>query len=374
MTIRKRGSAFMVDVKVGASQNPTKREIRTRVTVKDMQTARRLEAEIRASIMKHGSWTPDTVEDMPKASRKSRAVGTLSAALEEAWNYPSGRNRGWKYQKAGEHQYNKAKACIDILGPERHCGSVTADDVEMLTTHFHKQGNAPSTINYKIQALFRVLWHAQRKGWITHRPVWERAMVNNAREFIFDLPFEQKVIKYFEEDQQDFVMRDMFILGIETGLRLSELLTSTVSSWNVKERVITVRADNSKSGRLRVVTLTPRAIETITPYLKNREHDWRIFRWTKGAVARKMRRARKHFGMADEFEFCFHSTRHTRATRLARATRDPFVVMAQLGHSNVNTSMRYIKMAALDVSAATTPVPEAAASLSYPNVSELEPA
>lgn len=349
MTIRPRGNSFMVDVKVGAANNPTKEPVRIRVTAADRVTANRLEAEIKAAVMKHGTWSPEIAASAGKKSVSGKTPGTLGAALQEAWDYPSGKRKGWKYQKCGKHSYAKAKACVDFLGADRHCATITSDDIDKLTKHFIETGNTDLTITHKIQGLFRVLWHAQRKGWITHRPFWDRPGPGNPREFIFSEALEEKVINYFGVIEHDLIMRDIFIIGIETGMRIGEILSSLASAWDIENRLVHVTAENSKNGKGRFVTLTQRAIDTVSPYLKGRKHDERIFRWNQHGIVYKMRKARAFCGMEKNREFCFHATRHTRATRLARKFRDPFLVMSQLGHSSIAVSMRYIKMAAMKV-------------------------
>lgn len=344
MTIRPRGNAFQVDVKVSPKENPTGKVVRVRATSQDETTAKRLEAEIRAAIMKHGQWTPDTI------SAPSRSQGTLAAALDEAWSYPTGRLRGWKYQKAGKTQYTRAESCIQFLGPARHCATVTTEDFEKLTKHFEKEGNASDTINYKIQALRRVLWHAQRKGWISYRPLWDRPAPGQPRDFMYDPELEEKVIKYFREVVRRPLFADLFILGIETGMRLGELLKSWNGDWQIKAGIVVVRAVNAKSGTARAITLTDRAKETIQPYLdRSTDERERPFKCSGSSITFNMTQCRTFLGYAGTRAFCFHATRHTRATRLARQTRDPFLVMSQLGHGDIETSMRYIKLASIDL-------------------------
>ncbi|WP_159953182.1 tyrosine-type recombinase/integrase [Rhizobium sp. 18065] len=345
MTIRPRGNSFLVDVKVGPKENPTGKVVRVRSTCQDEITAKRLEAEIRAAIMKHGQWTPNT------PSAPTRSQGTLAAALEEAHTYPSGKRRGWKYQKAGHKQYARAEKCINLLGPERHCATVTTDDFDRLTQQFEALGNTSDTINYKLQALRRVLWHAQRKGWITHRPLWDRPSPGQPREFMYDEDLERRVEMYFRTVEQHPVMADLFILGIETGLRLGELLSSLCGDWQVDNGIVVVRAVNAKSGQARAVTLTDRAKDIIRPHVTAANGDLRkqLFPMSGQTVSNWVRKARVYLGYEGTKSFCFHATRHTRATRLARQTRDPFLVMTQLGHQDIKVSMRYIKMASIDV-------------------------
>ena len=347
MAVRPRGSGYQVDVKVGAKDNPTGEKVRVRATASDETTAYTLEAEIVKAIRKHGAWKPDT------ATAPSRSQGTLAAALEEAWNCPTGRKRGWKYQRSGKAAYAGAKACIEVLGPERHCATITIKDFDLLTLHFEKLGNATNTINVKIQSFRRVLFYAQRLGWIASRPAWERPSAPPPREFIFSDDLEKEVIHFFKV-RHNLMMATVFKLGIETGLRLNELLTSTVGDWDLTEGVVRVRSAVAKSGSLRMVTLTDEAKATIKPLIEGRPHDLKPFRdLKKASVGHWMVMARKHLGYADRKDFCFHATRHTRATRLARQCRDIFVVMAQLGHGQAETSMRYIKLAAVNLDRAT---------------------
>eukprot|EP01032_Pedospumella_encystans_P001141 gene1141-1324_t len=207
MTIRQRGASFQVDVKVGAKENPTKKAVRVRATSQDETTAKVLEAEIRAAVMRYGKWVPNT----PTAP--SRQQGTLAAALQEAWVHPSGRNRGWKYQKTGKIQYDRAKQCVDLLGPERHCASITTEDYDKLTLHFEKSRNGADTITAKIQSFRRVLWHAERKGWIVRRPLWDRPAPGQPREFVFSPDMEEQTIAYLRHVARNEQMATMFILG-----------------------------------------------------------------------------------------------------------------------------------------------------------------
>jgi len=344
MTIRARGSSFQVDVKVAGKDNPTREVVRVRATAKDENTARRLEAEIRAAVMQCGHWAPNT------PSAPSRVQGTLEAALQEAWSYPSGRLRGWKYQRAGQKQYDRAKACVDILGPSRHCATITTADHDNLTLHFERLGNGSDTLIGKIQAFRRILWHAQRKGWITHRPLWDRPAAGQPREFMYTPDMERRVIEFFRTVARDNLMADLFTVAIETGLRLGELLRSPRRAWDIEARTVTISAEIAKSGRARTVTLTGRAAETISPWLEAcAQLDDRPFRVSAYTVSQRMKKARTYLKEEANKHFIFHATRHTRATRLAAITRDPFIVMSQLGHGDIQTSMRYIKMAGVDV-------------------------
>lgn len=355
MTIRQRGNTYLVDVKVGAKECPTGEAVRVRVAAPDKKEAKKLEARIRNCILSYGAWDPKvdaTAKAADKAGKKA-VVGTLTDALEEAWSYPSGRRQGWKFQRSGTIQYKRAKECVDLVGADRLCATIKPADFEFLTRHFLNAHQSNDTINTKLQCFFRILWHAERKGWIIRRPMLDRLAPGAPREFIYTPEMEKAVVDYFTDIMRDRVMAELFQLGIETGLRLNELLKSVASQWDVNEKVIYVPSLVAKSKVSRYVTLTDKAISIMRPLLKDKPADYRPFGISQSAAEQRFAKARTFVGQEKNFEFCFHATRHTRATRLARQTRDPFVVMSQLGHGNIAMSMRYIKMAAMDL----TPAP-----------------
>ncbi len=349
MPIRKRGNSYMVDVKVGAKDNPTNQPVRIRVTVHDEKLAKKREAEIRAAIMTHGTWNADMMVEGVHGNAKRKVIGTLGDALEEAWSYPSGRKRGWKFQRTGTRSYQLAKMCVDFFDADRMCASIKSEDIDRLVSYLTAQNLASDSINTYIQPFYRVLWHAQRKGWVVNRPIWERLAPGRPRQFIFTEELVVKVTDYFRDIERDPRLADLFVLGIETGMRLNELLRSRVKQWDLKDRLVYIPHEHSKSGVGRYVTLTDEAIAIITPLVAGQDEEHRIFPMSDLYVQHRIRKARTFCGMEDNKDFVFHACRHTRATRLARKTRDPFVVMAQLGHSNINISMRYIKMVAMNI-------------------------
>lgn len=339
MTIKPRGNSLQIDVKVGAKDNPTGQPVRVRTTARTEPDAIRLEQEIRDSIRLSGRWVPGNKATMP-------GEGSLRAALELAWNCKTGRNRGWLYQRSGMTQYKRALECIEWLGPERHCSTVTGKDLDRVLAHMIDTGNTPVTAAYKVQALSRVLYHAERAEWTTARPSFERPSAARVREFIFTPQLEAKLLDWCVA-RGDVVFRDMVVIAIETGMRVSELLQTIAENWDVENGVVRVAAVHSKSGKARTIRLSDRAIAVVRPRVVDpgQSPRARLFHTSRTSVAAKMRAARDALGYSDEPDFTFHALRHTYATRLAGASRDPFAVQVQMGHGSILTSMRYIKLA-----------------------------
>ena len=353
MSIRKRGNSYMADVKVAGRLNPTGQEVRARVAFPTQLEAIRAEAIIRAEIMRLGAWTGETLEAArgvttarsQKNPAQRRKEGTLEAALALAWDHPT---RGWKHSRSarsGTQQHTNAKAVIDYLGPDRLCVEVTIRDFERAIEHLAGRGNSNDTITRKLQAFYRVLWFAQRQGWIKARPEWDRPTPGKPRQFIFTPKIEQETIAYFEGILGDREMADLFRLGIDTGCRLGELLRLSVEDVNLEDRFLTLK--ETKNGETRTVILNARACEVLGRRLEA-VGDFRRARlfpgWTDFKVSRRMLMAREGLGFEGNREFTFHATRHTCGTRMAEKGVDLTTMMDQLGHKTPSMTQRYIKL------------------------------
>jgi integrase len=308
------------------------------MTCKTREEAERLEQEVRKAITETGTWPA------PTTSSDGLFSGTLAEALAEAWSGGLGRASGWKHQRAGWVQRGRAQECIDILGPDRYCASITSEDFTALADKFRSEGASHATIRQKIQAFYRTLWHAKRKGWIDQRPRLILARSLKTRTFVFSESLETALIGYLRYEQHNLAMRDLFILGIETGMRLGELLQSRAGHWQLADRIVHVPPTFVGGRKGRNVTLTPRAIETITPWLRDRDQNDKLFIWTAAQVARVMSKARGFLGLQNNSEYGFNATLTTRAVRLAEQTRDVQVVAEQLGIT-VGSAAKYMQIA-----------------------------
>lgn len=168
MAIHRQGMGrYVVTVRVGATANPSGKTVTLSKTCNTREQAEKLEPQIRTSIFQHGTWPPPPIPIEPAPGTVGK--GTLVDALKEAWFFPAFPARGWKAKRRGAAMRDMARECIDHLGPMRPCADLTPADVTKLISIMRARGNANSTITRKLAALYRLLWHAQRKGWIKDR-------------------------------------------------------------------------------------------------------------------------------------------------------------------------------------------------------------
>jgi integrase len=349
MAVRKRGAAWQVDVKVQGQDNPTGQLVRVRKDFASEREALRMELLIRAEVVRTGRWSPELeVEGVVKLKAK-RAEGTLKAALTLAWNHAT---KGWARTKDGAGQRRNAEMVIEFLGENTLCAEITHLDFDRAAAYFASRQNSSDTITRKLQAFYRVLWFAQRQGWIKARPEWDRPTPGKAREYVFTPAVEAEVIAYFRAVEGNLELADMFQLAIETGARLGELLAVRVEDCDIRAAFMTIygkeRADgvrSTKNAETRTVILTDVAKAAIARRQDAVGKRGRLFpSMTSAHVSRDMRMAREHMGEEGNDEFTFHATRHTCGTRMAERGVPLNDMMDQLGHKTAVMTRRYIKL------------------------------
>ena len=154
--------------------------------------------------------------------------------------------------------------------------------------------------------------------------------------------------------------RGLFMLGVSTGGRISELLSLTIGDvWQNKRAVTDLLFDKSivKGGEVsRAVPINTdgsTAIEEIVVWHRERygtTHKSRpLFPSRNGQGRKRMSRRTAHDVLKTAFELAglnghlaTHSLRKSFAQRLYDRTGDIFAVQEMLGHHNVATTQKYL--------------------------------
>jgi integrase len=206
-----------------------------------------------------------------------------------------------------------------------------------------KDGLAPATVNRRMSALKVALKeHAREAG--TVRPEFPDTLPeNNVRERYLTAQEEARVREFLakqmrHEDIEDVptasqgwsYIESLFTLLLDTGVRLSEALTLQGTDG----KSIHLKHGTTKSGKGRVVPLTPRASVAAQCMLTsdlhgNLNYDWIGHRWDVVRAACAIP------------DVNLHILRHTCASRLLAAGVDLYTVSKWLGHSSVKMTERY---------------------------------
>lgn len=132
-------------------------------------------------------------------------------------------------------------------------------------------------------------------------------------------------------------VRQLLILGLMTGARLRELGNATWErNVDLKERMLTLHADETKTRAERQVPLNGLAVETLMS-LPGRGHGGRVFPVTAAHLGKLFTRTARAAGVNGK---SFHCIRHTVISRLHEAGIPIGTVSLLVGHASRGTTLR----------------------------------
>lgn len=201
-----------------------------------------------------------------------------------------------------------------------------------------------ATVNRELSKLRRMFNIAQREGWVRSNPF-------AAGESLISLADERKRERILTRDEERRLLdacagprrahlRPIIITAIDTGMRRGEILSLRWRDVDFENGLITIQAFNTKTMKQRQVSITARlSLELAAIYEESpKDPTRRVFGITDN-VKRSFTAARKSAGLLD---VRFHDLRHTHATRLVSAHIPLSEVGRVLGHTQANTTYRYV--------------------------------
>lgn len=200
-----------------------------------------------------------------------------------------------------------------------------------------------TTVNRELQVLRRALNVALSNGWIRQNPFeMGDALITpgdeRKRERILTRSEEERLLTACVGRRAH--MRSLIICALDTGMRKGEMLKLLPSDLDFENLVINVRAFNTKTMRERQVAMSKRLaleLEFLCAELPPGE-DMPVF-GIKNDFKKAFDSVRKETGLQD---LRFHDLRHTHATRLVTAHMPLSEVGRVLGHTQANTTFRYV--------------------------------
>lgn len=146
--------------------------------------------------------------------------------------------------------------------------------------------------------------------------------------------------------------RDLVIVALllYCGLRRNELLSLQTRDINIEDRLLTVRAETSKSKKMRQIPINPSLMFHLTQYLNKLKKSNRptpylivssnsIAGMTKHGLKHWVERIKKLSGV----EFHIHRFRHTFACNLAKQNVSAVKIQKLLGHADLRMTMTYLR-------------------------------
>ncbi len=259
--------------------------------------------------------------------------------------------RAWKnYEPVSKrHRSSKTEANIARI-LIRHLASepvmqLTVESVEQYRSRRSREttrtGNAPApaTLDREVEMLKRILNYATACGHIPHNPLAAVKLlrVPNARRTVVDEEKFKKLRKH-----ADGWFKPILDMAYETGMRREEILDLRSEQVFLREGVIRLAAQDTKTQKPRTIIMTDRVMRAIQsqPRHLSGGHVFRNprtgKRWNEIRLA--MRRAADAAGLGGLW---FHDLRRSFVTNARRRGIPESVVMQMSGHKTREVFERY---------------------------------
>jgi integrase len=253
---------------------------------------------------------------------------------------------------SGHRSLHTAKYALPVF--KEHFGkkrlrSITYGDLvrfrkeRLNTPTIHKKARSVSTVNRELEILRNMFNVAYREGWILRNPFTSGPPLilkshENMRERILTLEEEERLLAACEGRRAH--LRPLIIAALDTGMRRGEILKLTWEDIHFEERLIHVKAFNTKTERERWLAMTPRLeAELRSLYERSTKQPGERVFGLKDNFQSAFDHVRRVTGL---MEVRFHDLRHTAATRLVEQEIPLPLVGRILGHTQANTTMRYV--------------------------------
>jgi site-specific recombinase XerD len=233
---------------------------------------------------------------------------------------------------------------IRVLG-DKLITLYNSQDVELFKQTLVSRNLTPSSVNVRYRSVKSIFGYALRHEFIMKSPFAKTSQVKMAQRTPLFLSKED--LNTLLEKITSPVLRDLFLFGALTGMRLSEICNLKWTSIEWEQNQIVVKNDEdftTKSGRERVVPIHPLVLDALQrQHARNKNSEFvfskNTYRYSESYISHQF----KHFvGEAKlDSRLHFHSLRHTMASLLIAADVSIFEVQKLLGHSSVGTTMIY---------------------------------
>lgn len=205
---------------------------------------------------------------------------------------------------------------------------------------------SPSSIKYAMAVVSQMWTLAERDGIVSGRCPTKNIPLprqDNRRERYLTVEESNKLLSALAERAP--LMRDMAILGLDCGLRFGEIAGLIWQDCDFGRGMLQIR--DPKSGVNRVAYMTPR-VRHVLENRKDNGYEF-VFADHNGNPMPSTSRAFKNVvnelfnqGVTDKrYVVCFHTLRHTFASRLVEGSTDLYAVSKLMGHSTIRMTERY---------------------------------
>jgi integrase len=233
------------------------------------------------------------------------------------------------------------KRLVEHFGAAR-IRSITYSAVDAYRLKRLAEGLSIASVNREL-ALLRSIFNFAKQEWIITRTPFEMgeplisAADETKRSRTLSREEEERLLLAFSEDSPRAHIRPLVIASLDCGARKKELLTLRWSDVDIEGGVITLRAFNTKTARQRRLPISARLKDELQR-LQPTAGDPSTLVFNSCNLQKHFQAALRIAGIDD---FRWHDMRHCFASRLANSGLSISELAALLGHTQIQTTLRY---------------------------------
>ncbi len=279
---------------------------------------------------------------------------TLSAFKNEYINYKKSTSSISYIERSIEPAFKKFQ---EVLGNIK-LNSVTVREIDKFLSVTSAKSKSAAALYYRtLKAAFS---KSESWGYIDSNPfrkLKSPKVVKKYPVFISQSEFES----ILKNTKNDF-LKNIFITGFYTGMRLSEILNMRWDWIDFNQLTITIKNSETfttKSGKERIIPINQRlhsTLKSIIPKIVSLNKSGLVFykidgiRLNNNFVSKQFKKAVREADLNDDIHF--HSLRHSFASLLVQKGVSLYVVKELLGHQDLATTQIYSHLQAENLSQA----------------------
>jgi site-specific recombinase XerD len=224
---------------------------------------------------------------------------------------------------------------------------LTREDLGAFIEHLQELGLQASTVASRVKQVKAFVRFLIEEAVLQPQVLSKRLTIKVPESLPRAIPPEH--LRGVLEVIEDLRDRAMVVVLLRTGMRIGELLTTTVNEVLIEERKILIyEAQKNRLGR--VVYLSDDAIDALKAWLRKRDPRKDYLFYAQGRKTMCYTTARTIFhryllkaGLAHK-GYSLHSLRHTFATELLNAGMRLECLQVLLGHASLQMTRRYARL------------------------------
>ena len=318
--LKKRGKTWWIRIKRDGKL------IERSTGTKSKELARKIEIKVLNEVVE-GKW-------LFEAKRRK-----LSEMIEK---YESEHTSRKKHQARDRSIFKHLKS---YFGEDRLLQDIERD-ISGYEDYRASQDIMPATIVKELSLLKRMFNIAIKKWrWTRDNPVSliEMPEVKNERVRYLSTDEYNRLLNALQDERTPNWLMPIVVIALNTGLRLSNLLSLKWSQVNLFSRLILIEGSEMKNKESVGIPLTQEATETLKELQKVKQVDGFVFHCKgKRIYPDRLQKAfKKVCKIADITDFRSHDCRHSFASFLRQRGVDLHTISKLLGHKDTRMTLRY---------------------------------